>query len=47
MQGISFDWIDFTRRPPSQQQQQECHPQQQPAEARNQQGAQRLDPGLA
>ena len=46
MQGIGLDRVDFARRPPSRQQQ-EREPQQQPAEARNQQGAQRLDPVLA
>ena len=46
MQCIGLDRIDFARRPPSQQQQ-EGHAQQQSAEARNQQRAQRLDPELA
>ncbi len=45
MQRVGLDRIDFTRRPPAQQQQ-EGHPEQQSAEARNQQGAQRLDPEL-
>jgi len=46
MQGIGLDRIDFARRPPSLQQQ-EDHAEQQSAEARNQQRAQRLDPELA
>ncbi len=46
MQGIGLDRIDLPRRPPAQQQQ-EGQPQHQPAQARNQQGAQRLDAGLA
>jgi hypothetical protein len=46
MQGVGLDRIDLARRPPAQQQQ-ECHPQQQAAETRNQHGAQRLDTRLA
>jgi hypothetical protein len=46
MQGIGLDRIDFARRP-NPLQQQERQPQRQPAEARDQQGAQRLDPKLA
>ena len=42
MQGVGLDWIDFTRRPPAREQQ-ECHPQQQPAETRDQKGAQWLN----
>ena len=46
MQGIGLDRIDLARRPPAQQQH-EGEPQQQAAEAWNQQGAQRVDAGLA
>ena len=46
MQGIGLDWIDLARWPPSLQQQ-KGDAEQQPAEARNQQRAQRLDPELA
>ena len=46
MQGIGLDRIDLARRPPARQQQ-ERDPQQQPAEARHQNRAQRFDPKLA
>ncbi len=46
MKGVGLDWIDFTSRPPSLQQQ-ERHSQQQSAKARNQQGTQLLDLELA
>ncbi len=46
MQGIGLDRIDFTRRPPSLQEQQ-GQSQRQPTQARNQHGAQRFDAELA
>ena len=46
MQGVGLDRIDLPRRAPPRQQQ-EGHAQHQPAEARNQQRAQRLDAELA
>ena len=46
MQRVGLDRVDLARRPPAQQHQQ-GHAQQQAAEARNQNGPQRLDARLA
>ena len=46
MQRVGFDRIDFAARPPAQQQQQ-GDAEQQSAEHRHKDGADRIDPGLA
>ena len=46
MQGVGLDRVDLPRRPPAQQQQ-EGAAEQQPSDARHQDGAQRIDLVLA